>query len=138
MKYVCMLVVMAFVGCSDKSTIVEKIEKNVVAPTATVESIEVKKAEVTTLRQEIKSEVVENKVISTQRIEVIEKVEPTPVSRQSIIEEPKVTKRNTSNVPTSCEMWSDGSNVCTRVSNSKASCTTNPVGQKMFSCLQWQ
>ncbi|CAA6816703.1 MAG: Unknown protein [uncultured Sulfurovum sp.] len=58
---------------------------------------------------------------------------------ETLIVEPKVTKNIGADIATSCEMWSDGCNVCTRLGNGKASCTTNPECQnKMFSCLQWQ
>ena len=56
---------------------------------------------------------------------------------ETLVEEKKIIKRIASDVPTSCAMWSDGSNICTRVSRGKASCTANPVQNRMFSCLQW-
>jgi len=76
----------------------------------------------------------------TEVVKVLQVPEPkrTVVRNETLVEEPKVTKNIGADVPTSCAMWSDGSNICTRVSTRKASCTTNPVDQRMFSCLQWQ
>lgn len=60
-------------------------------------------------------------------------------SQEVIVDEPKVIKNIGADIPTSCVMWSDGCNVCTRIGNGKASCTTGPeCTNKMFSCLQWQ
>jgi len=44
-----------------------------------------------------------------------------------------------SNVPKTCEEWSDGCNTCTRAGNNKASCTVYTCENKTpFSCLKWQ
>lgn len=80
---------------------------------------------------------------ATEKVEVVEvakvgEVKKEP-SKKELMEEPKVTKKVASDIPTSCYMWSDGCNVCTKMGNGKkASCTTNPECiNKMFSCLQW-
>ncbi|CAA6804332.1 MAG: Unknown protein, partial [uncultured Sulfurovum sp.] len=82
------------------------------------------------------------------KVEVVEVANVTEVKNQvksvvpkneTIVEEPKVVKSIGTDIPTSCAMWSDGCNVCTRLANGKASCTTGPeCASKMFSCLQWQ
>jgi hypothetical protein len=42
------------------------------------------------------------------------------------------------NIPTSCQMWTDGCNTCTRVGKRKANCTTYKCQSNIkFSCLQW-
>ena len=123
MKYLYLLTAVLFIGCSDKSPKVEKVI------TPKVEAIQ---SEVKSVMQT--EAVVENtKEVVTQEI-----VTPKIATNETIVEEPKVTKNIASDVPTSCAMWSDGSNICTRVSAGKASCTTNPVENRMFSCLQWQ
>jgi hypothetical protein len=109
MKYVYIVIAMMIVGCSDKSPKVEKV----------VES----KAKVG--------------VVQVATVEAA-KVKATLAKNETPVEEVKVTKNIAPDVPSSCAMWSDGSNVCNRVSAKKASCTTNPVAQRMFSCLQWQ
>ncbi len=108
MKYIYLLVAMIFIGCSDKSAKVEVPVKN------KIEVVEV-------------ANVVETK---TKKLEL--------KSNETMVEEVKVIKDVASDVPASCAMWSDGSNVCTRVGRGKASCTTNPVENRMLSCLQWQ
>lgn len=109
MKYVYIVIAMMIVGCSDKSPKVEKV----VESKAKVEVVQVATVEAP-------------------------KVKATLAKNETLVEELKVTKNIAPDVPSSCAMWSDGSNVCNRVSAKKASCTTNPVAQRMFSCLQWQ
>lgn len=128
MKYLYLVVAVLFLGCSDKSPEVEKvvIPSNVAKPV------------VTHVRQTVLSTpVVSTPVLSSPVVEMQEEVHA--VSRhETIIEEPMVTKRIGSNVPSSCLKWSDGCNVCTRKGKGKASCTTNPeCHNKVFSCLQW-
>ncbi|NEW59705.1 hypothetical protein GSY74_00270 [Sulfurovum sp. bin170] len=61
------------------------------------------------------------------------------VEEKVIIEEPKITKNIKQDIPPSCAIWSDGCNVCTRLSTTKASCTTYPAcHNRLVSCLQWQ
>lgn len=111
MKYFFILVAMIFMGCSEKS-----LEVNNAVETK-VEVVEV--AHVMPVKQEVKRVVLQK--------------------NEKVIEEPKVVKRIGADIPTSCVMWSDGCNVCTRLGNGKASCTTGPAcSNKMFSCLQWQ
>lgn len=112
MKYVYIVIAMMIVGCSDKSPKVEKV----------VES-------------KAKVEVVQ---VATVEAPKVKEVKATLAKNETPVEEVKVTKNIAPDVPSSCAMWSDGSNVCNRVSAKKASCTTNPVAQRMFSCLQWQ
>jgi len=65
-------------------------------------------------------------------------VKKETVKKEEVLDEPKVTKKVGADIPTSCYMWSDGCNVCTKVGDgTKASCTTNECTNKMFSCLQW-
>jgi hypothetical protein len=108
MKFIYLLVVLVFMGCSQ---VEPKVEKMTEAPKK-VEVSEVKKA------VEVKKEV---------------------MKKEEVLEEPKVTKRVGADIPSSCYMWSDGCNVCTKTGDgTKASCTTNPeCTNKMFSCLQW-
>ncbi len=113
MKYIYVLVIMVFMGCSEKSAKVE------VPKQSKVEVVEVPNV----------SNIVETKVeIKKEQLR----------ANETMVEEKKVIKNIASDVPSSCAMWSDGSNICTRVANRKASCTTNPVENRMFSCLQWQ
>ncbi|CAA6799501.1 MAG: Unknown protein, partial [uncultured Sulfurovum sp.] len=94
----------------DKSPEVKK------APETKVEVVEV--ANVTEVKNQVKSVVPKN---------------------ETIVEELKVVKSIGADIPTSCAMWSDGCNVCTRLANGKASCTSGAeCKHKMFSCLQWQ
>jgi hypothetical protein len=87
--------------------------------------------------------------VAEQKVEVVEvaKVQETKdvvaknviPKNETLVPEKKVTKNVDVDVPSSCAMWSDGCNVCTRTGGGKASCTTNPeCTHKMFSCLQWQ
>ena len=110
MKYLFILTALLFIGCSEKTNTIAALPE------------------------------------SSQKVEIVEEVivEPRVVQKnvaprnEMIIIEPKVVKNVAKDVPSSCAMWSDGSNICTRVSRGKASCTTNPVENRMFSCLQWQ
>ena len=111
MKYIYIVVAMLFVGCSDKSASVKKAPQS---------------------KQAV--QVVETAVVGERKKVVKQKL----AKNETLVEEVKVTKNIASDVPSSCAMWSDGSNVCSRVSRGKASCTTNPVANRMFSCLQWQ
>ena len=111
MKYLYIVVAMILMGCSEKSP----------------EPIKV---------AEVKAEVVE--VVQTEVVKVKE-VPAALAPNETLVEETKVTKNIGSDIPSSCAMWSDGCNVCTRIGNGKASCTTGPdCKNKMFSCLQWQ
>jgi hypothetical protein len=68
----------------------------------------------------------------------IVKEKPIIVEEQVVAEEPKVTKNIKSDIPKRCAMWSDGCNVCNRINNKKASCTTYPAcHNRLVSCLQW-
>ena len=41
-------------------------------------------------------------------------------------------------IPSSCQMWSDGCNTCTRMSRHQAECTVYKCNSNLkFSCLQW-
>lgn len=123
MKYLYLLTALIFIGCSDKSTSVQKVAE----------------PKSQTVVSEVKNVVVEAKeVLVSEPLKQETVVAPSPAQNVTMVEEAKVTKNIGSDIPTSCVMWSDGSNVCTRISQRKASCTTNPIGQKMFSCLQWQ
>ena len=123
MKYLYLLTALIFIGCSDKSTSVQKVAE----------------PKTQTIVSEVKNVVVEAKeVFVSEPLQQETVVVKSPVQNLTMVEEPKVIKNIASDVPTSCAMWSDGSNICTRVSGGKASCTTNPVDQRMFSCLQWQ
>jgi hypothetical protein len=81
---------------------------------------------------------VPKKVETTEVKKVIEPKKEV-VKKEEVLEEPKVTKKVGADIPTSCYMWSDGCNVCTKMGDgTKASCTTNPECiNRMFSCLQW-
>lgn len=114
MKYVYLVMALLFMGCSQVEPKVEKkVEKS-----PKIEVVEVAKVE-----EAKKAPLKETK----------------PMKQEQIIEEPKVTKKVGADIPTSCFMWSDGCNVCTKIGDgTKASCTTNPECiNKMFSCLQW-
>ena len=116
MKYLYLLTALIFMGCSDKSVAIEKLPES-------KQKMEVVKADKVT-------EVVETSEITKSKHELLK--------NETLVDEPKVTKKIARDVPSSCAMWSDGSNICTRVSKKKASCTTNPIENRMFSCLQWQ
>ena len=128
MKYSYILVAMVFMGCSDKSPELEKVVEPVVTQVQKVSEPVVEVAPVVTQFKEVVKPVIQVEPVRREALR----------SNETMVAEPTVTKSIGSDIPTSCAMWSDGSNICTRVSSRKASCTTNPVGQKMFSCLQWQ
>jgi hypothetical protein len=111
---------MIFIGCSEKSPKVEKV----IEPVVKIESVQVATPQVETIKNEV--------------VEVVETKTEALRSNETMVAEAKVTKNIASDVPSSCAMWSDGSNICTRVSTTKASCDTNPVANRMVSCLQWQ
>lgn len=115
-----MITALIFMGCSDKSASVQKLPETKKEIKVVQEIQAVKEAKVPEVVQTIE---VKKEVLRTN---------------ETLVEEPKVMKNIASDVPTSCAMWSDGSNICTRASSTKASCTTNPVENRMFSCLQWQ
>ncbi|CAA6827089.1 MAG: Unknown protein [uncultured Sulfurovum sp.] len=123
MKHLYLVVVILFSvvflgACSNKSPLVEKVSEN------KVEVVEI-------------AEVAE--VEETQSI-IPQTVSPKMVLRknETLVEETKVMRNIGADIPTSCVMWSDGCNVCTRAGGGKASCTTGPkCSNKMFSCLQW-
>ena len=114
MKFVYLIVALVFMGCTKVQPPAEEplpgaVPKNVEVPSVK-KVMDAKKAEV-------KNEAVETK---------------------EVFEEPKTIKRVEGDIPSSCFMWSDGCNVCTKVGDgTKASCTTNECSNKMFSCLQW-
>ena len=116
MKYLYMILIgIVFINCSDKS--VEVVNNQILTPTPipTIESKE------------------------PAKVGAVEIVESANISDKTLVaDERKVTKRIKSDVPTRCGMWSDGCNVCTRTSDSQASCTTYPAcHNRMVSCLQW-
>jgi hypothetical protein len=71
---------------------------------------------------------------------------PTKVKRETKrmtlpegFKETKKLKPLESNVPKTCQEWSDGCNTCTRAGNNQASCTIYTCENKApFSCLKWQ
>ena len=104
---------MIFMGCSQKSPEVIGHPDNATK----VQVVEVAKVQ-EFVKQEVKNIRFKNEII---------------------VDEPKVVKNIDADIPTSCAMWSDGCNVCTRLAKGKASCTTGPdCTNRMFSCLQWQ
>lgn len=114
MKYIYILTALIFMGCSDKSASVQKVPE----PKQKIEIVEV--AKVTEVKEKSVKKVMLNR-------------------NETLVEEVTVIKNVASDIPSSCAMWSDGCNVCTRKGGGKASCTTNPeCKHKMFSCLQWQ
>ena len=141
MKYIYLLIVMVIVGCSDKSPKVEKSvlpENTVKVETAKVPNLS-KAVETHTRKEVIEAVVPQTSRVVEERIEEKKITTPPTTHVTTMVEEPMVTKNIGSNVPSSCAMWSDGCNVCTRKGGGKASCTTNPECQhKVFSCLQWQ
>ena len=82
---------------------------------------------------------VEQVVTEPVKMGAVEVVETASVTDKTLVaDERKITKNIKSDVPTRCAMWSDGCNVCTRTSSSKASCSTYPeCHNRMVSCLQW-
>ena len=83
------------------------------------------------------SNVIKTKRVIIERKSVL-KEKPIFVEEKVIVEEPKVTKDIKHDIPPSCAMWSDGCNVCSRISPKKASCTTYPAcHNRLVSCLQW-
>jgi hypothetical protein len=124
MKYLYILVAMVFMGCSDKSPMIEKVVEPVVkVESAQIETVKIETPKIEILKNEVK---------------VVEAKKEVLRSNETMVDEPTVTKNIAADVPASCAMWSDGSNICNRLSTGKASCTTNPVENRMFSCLQWQ
>lgn len=78
------------------------------------------------------------KASSEETKQVVVEEKPIVVEEKVVVEEPKLTKDIKPDIPPSCAMWSDGCNVCSRISTKKASCTTYPACQnRMVSCLQW-
>ena len=128
MKYIYLLTALIFMGCGQKTVNVEKAPE----VKTNIEVAQVSKP------IEVKEEVGEVLNVEEVHQRVPEVVTPVLRKNETIIDEPKVVKNITSDVAPSCAMWSDGSNICTRISKRKASCTTNPVAHRMFSCLQWQ
>lgn len=119
MKYISIiLIVIFFLGCSDK--VLEIINKHPTDKTKTVERVKEKPVEV---------------------VGAIEVVESANIDDKTLVaDEHKVEKRIQSDVPARCQMWSDGCNVCTRISSTatKASCTVYPAcNNRVLSCLQW-
>ncbi len=111
MKYLLILITLLFMACSEKTQNISTLSKS---------SQQIEVVEVAT----VEPRVVEQKVVPRN---------------ETLIAEPKVIKNVPKDIPTSCAMWSDGCNVCTKIGKGKASCTTNPpCHNKLFSCLQWQ
>jgi hypothetical protein len=79
------------------------------------------------------------KVEESVEIGAIEVVASANVNDKTLIaDEPKIIKTIKKDIPSECTMWSDGCNVCTRRSSTKASCTTYPeCHNRVVSCLQW-
>lgn len=119
MKFVYLIVALVFMGCTKVQPPAE--EPLPVAVPKNVEVPSVKK-------------VMDAKKLEAKKAEVKKEAAQT----KEVFEEPKTIKRVGGDIPTSCFMWSDGCNVCTKVGDgTKASCTTNECSNKMFSCLQW-
>jgi hypothetical protein len=115
MKYLYIVLIgIMFTNCSDKNEVV--VVEN---PTPKIE--------------EKIEEVVS---IATAPVEIVESANVN--DKTLIADERKIMKNIKSDVPARCGMWSDGCNVCTRTSSSKASCTTYPAcHNRMVSCLKW-
>ena len=76
-------------------------------------------------------------ISSEKKTNVVKTLRKDPVLPADFKEEKKL-KAMPSNIPTTCQMWSDGCNTCTRAGNNKASCTVYDCTNKIkFSCLQW-
>jgi len=119
MKYLYIVLIgIIFINCSDKS--VEVVEK------PTPPKVDVRATKVEVVKEPVK-------------IGAIEVVESANVNDKTLVaDERKITKTIKKDVPSGCAMWSDGCNVCTRTSSTKASCTTYPeCHNRVVSCLQW-
>ena len=111
MKYLYLMVGVIFIGCSSKDI--------------TLDSPKVNKSKTTQ--------------VVTKPKKAVEEEEQIIVEEEVVVEEPKVTKNIKYDIPPSCASWSDGCNVCSRISSKKASCTTYPAcHNRMISCLKWQ
>ena len=120
MKYLYIVLIgIIFINCSDKS--VEVVDK------PTPPKVEVRATKVEVVKEPAKT------------IGAIEVVESASVNDKTLVaDERKITKTIKRDVPSGCAMWSDGCNVCTRTSSTKASCTTYPeCHNRVVSCLQW-
>jgi len=121
MKYLYIVLIgIIFINCSDKS--VEVVDK------PTPPKVEVRATKVEVVKEPVKT-----------TIGAIEVVESASVNDKTLVaDERKITKTIKRDVPSGCAMWSDGCNVCTRTSSTKASCTTYPeCHNRVVSCLQW-
>jgi len=145
-------------GCESKTEIVEpritRVNQEVFVPEQ--EEVEVVlEAQVEPETQEISPIIETSHVIQpTKNIEmspVIIDAPPPQISRETTYNtkptyrsEVKTIKEETKllsikrDVPTSCQMWTDGCNTCTRAGKRKANCTTYKCQSNIkFSCLQW-
>ncbi len=122
MKYLYIILIgIVLVNCSDK---VVEVKEVVEKPTPISSVVEVVKEK--------------EKPIEVGAIEVVESANIDDATL--VADEHKVEKRIESDVPSRCQMWSDGCNVCTRISSTskKASCTVYPAcHNRVVSCLQW-
>ena len=100
---------------------------------------EMVKAKVKTAK--VQTSVAQSKVSSTKVGTVkkaVKKLREEPKLPAGFVEK-KALKPMTPNVPSTCKMWSDGCNTCTRAVGGQASCTIYECSQEAhFSCLQWQ
>ena len=112
-KYIALLVVtFLMIGCGTKVT-----------PTKTN----------TPTKQVVKQEIKETKSVMQVH------KSPKKMTLPEGFKETKKLRPLETNVPTTCEEWSDGCNTCTRAGNNQASCTVYTCENKVpFSCLKWQ
>ena len=67
------------------------------------------------------------------------KTKPKKMTLPEGFKETKKLRPMESNVPATCQEWSDGCNTCSRAGNNQASCTIYTCENKTpFSCLKWQ
>jgi len=125
------IIAILFVNCSYLSSSDEVKEKRAITPPAPV-----------SVAQEVVVKEVKEKVTPKIEIGAIEVVESATVDDKTLVaDERKVEKRIERDVPSSCDMWSDGCNVCTRKGHGskKALCTVYPAcHNRVLSCLKWQ
>ena len=75
--------------------------------------------------------------IVTNKIKEVKKL-PKRMTLPEGFKETKKLRPLESNVPKTCQEWSDGCNTCTRAENNQASCTVYTCENKApFSCLKW-
>jgi hypothetical protein len=147
-------------GCDSKTKMVEPAQTKATQTIATTVTQEVKTvATIPTQEVEIVLEeqidaqiypsapVVPNRTIVREPVPLIihqpakqEVRTITPVPQQLPIDYKEETKlvRIKGNIPSSCQMWTDGCNTCTRAKHKKANCTMYKCQSNIkFSCLQW-